>query len=86
MEDKQISYYDHEAEVNRLEHHNKRAYILTLIIFLALILTNGAWIFYECSYEDVVYTENTQDGEGVNIIGNGDINYGAETDNTKGTP
>lgn len=82
----EISYYAHEAEVARLERHNKRAYILTLIIFLMLILTNAGWIIHESLYEDVVVTENTQDGEGVNIISGGDVNYGAEADNNTHTP
>ena len=81
MDDKTISYYIHEDQMNRLEVHNKRWFIFSLILFIALILTNGAWIYHESLYEDVVYTENTQDGEGINIIGNGDINYGAETNN-----
>ena len=82
----EISYYAHEAEVVRLERHNKRAYILTLIIFIALILTNAGWIIHESLYENVVVTENTQDGEGVNIIGGGDISYGAEADSGANTP
>ena len=78
--------FAHEAEVYRLERNNRRWFILSLILITVLVATNGAWIYYENQYEDVVYTENTQDGEGVNIIGNGDIHYGAETGNGQNTP
>ena len=78
--------YAHEGETAMLEIANKRAYILLIIMFIALILTNAGWIIYESMYEDIVVTENSQDGEGVNIIGGGDVNYGSETDNNKGTP
>ena len=78
--------YAHEGETAMLEIANKRAYILLIIMFIALILTNAGWIVHESMYEDIVVTENSQDGEGVNIIGGGDVNYGSETDNNKGTP
>lgn len=78
--------YAHEGETAMLEIANKRAYILLIIMFIALILTNAGWIVHESMYEDIVVTENSQDGEGVNIIGGGDVNYGSETDNNKSTP
>jgi len=80
MENETVSYYVHEEAMVRQDIHNKRLFILCLIMFIALILTNGAWIYHESMYEDVVYSENTQDGEGINIIGNG-ITYGTTTDN-----
>ena len=80
MENETVSYYVHEEAMVRQDIHNKRLFILCLIMFIALILTNGAWIYHESMYEDVVYSENTQDGEGINIIGNG-VTYGATTDN-----
>ena len=78
--------YAHEGETAMLEIANKRAFILSVILLIALILTNAGWIIHESMYEDIVVTENSQDGEGVNIIGGGDVNYGSETDNNKGTP
>lgn len=74
-----ISYYIHEDQMNRLEVHNKRWFIFSLVLLIALILTNGAWLYHESKYDEITYTETTQDGEGINIIGGGDINYGAET-------
>lgn len=68
--------YSHEGEVTRLEKHNKRLWI-ALIISVLIIAGFGV---YEMTIEDIVVTENTQDGEGINIIGGGDVNYGSETD------
>lgn len=82
--------YAHEGEVARLEIHNKRWFILTVIIFIALIATNGAWIVYENSYEDVVtetYTTSTDGENAVFINGNGDLNYGKDNiSENDGTP
>lgn len=78
--------YAHEGETAMLEIANKRVFILSIILLIALILTNAGWIIHESMYEDIVVTENSQDGEGVNIIGGGDVNYGSETDNNKSTP
>lgn len=66
---KEISYYAHEAEMARIEAHSWRWMIAALIAFAALIITNFGWIVYETQYQDVVYTENTQDGGGVNVMG-----------------
>lgn len=77
--------YVYEGAQARLERSNKRLWVLAIILIAALILSNVAWIVYESQFETVSETttqiEATQDGNGVNIIGNGDINYGAETNN-----
>ena len=69
--------YAHEGEVSRLEKHNRRLWI-ALIISVIIIAGFGA---YEMTMEEVVVTENAQDGKGINIIGGGDVNYGSDTDN-----
>jgi len=66
---REISYYEHEAEIARIETHSRRWMIAALIAFAALIITNFGWIVYEMQYQDVVVTESTQDGSGVNVIG-----------------
>lgn len=78
MENETVSYYVHEEAMVRQDIHNKRLFILCLIMFIALILTNGAWIYHESMYEDVVTTQTvTQEADGDNIVlhGIGD-NYG----------
>ncbi len=67
MEEKeiQISYIVHESEVARLERVIRRLWILCIIIFVALIATNAAWIWYESRYIDEVVTETyTADTDG----------------------
>ena len=80
-EEKNIPYYVHEGMVARQERTIKRLWILCIIIFIALIGTNGAWIWYESQFTDEVITQeiqqdsadggtNTYNG---NIVG-GDVN------------
>ena len=59
LDDKYISLYTHEAETARLERIIKRLWILAIIIFAALIVTNGAWIYYESQWEVVEETTET---------------------------
>lgn len=85
--DYNIPYFVHQDDMNKLDMSHKRVekwlIALLIIIFIALVGTNGAWMFYENSFEDVVVTENTQDGEGINIMSGGDVSYGAEVENSK---
>lgn len=77
--DYNVPYYIHEDDINREEHHTKRWFVVWIITFAALILTNLGWIIYENQYEDVVSTQTiTQDsGEGGNNTFTGDF-YGGE--------
>lgn len=77
----------HEIIVAVMERQVKRLFILCLVIFAALVISNVAWIYYENQFEDVstvVTQETSSDGGGVAII-NGDkagaVFYGeSETD------
>ena len=51
-EEKTIPYIAHESEVARLERVIKRLWILCIIIFICLIATNAAWIWYESQFAD----------------------------------
>ena len=78
-----IPYFCHEGDMNRLERVNKRQFVVILILIIALVGSNLAWIVYENQFEDVVTTteiDAQQDGGGVNIVGGGDVNYGAESE------
>jgi hypothetical protein len=63
--------------------------IITLIILL--VVTNAMWLVAWNQYdyvdtEDSYSIEAQQDGEGINIVGGGDIDYGANSnDNTQET-
>ena len=81
--DYQIPFFVHQDDMNRLDHSHKRVekwlIILCIIIFIAFVGTNAYWVWYEQQYQDVVVTETTQDGNGVNVIGtSGDIDYGTK--------
>ena len=80
MEDRNesISYFVHEGEMARMERHVKRLFIMWIITFAALVLTNVGWIYYESQYQDVVTesysAETDQGGNGeVTINGKGEL-------------
>ena len=75
-----ITYYEHEAEMARSELHARRWMVAAVVAFIVFCVSNIGWIIYESQYSDVVMTENTLDGGGVNIMGSGDINYGDQTE------
>lgn len=49
----------HESAMARMERIIHRLWTLVIIIFLALIITNGAWIYYESQFEVVEETTDT---------------------------
>lgn len=80
MEEKMIPYFSHEGDMARMERSNKRLFIIILVLIVALVGSNAAWIIRESQFEDVVTTiEAQQDGSGVNIVGGEDVSYGAES-------
>lgn len=82
-EAKPVPHAAYELTVGRLCKINFHLYIVIIILIVALVLSNGAWIYYESQWETVETTEITQDNENGynNYIGNdGDIHNG-QTDN-----
>ena len=68
-----VPYVVHEADMARQERTIKRLWILLLVMLFLLVGTNGAWIYYENSFEDISITQENEDGYN-NFIGNdGDI-------------
>ena len=68
-----VPYVVHEADMARQERTIKRMWILLLVMLFLLVGTNGAWIYYENSFEDISITQENEDGYN-NFIGNdGDI-------------
>lgn len=72
-----VPYVVHESAMARSERHNKRLWIVVLVLIGALIGTNLAWIVYENSFEDYVITQEVeQDADnGTNSFVGGDV-YG----------
>lgn len=78
-----VRQYDIDLLSAMAERTIKRLWIIVLVLIIALIGTNGAWLYYESQFEDVATTEIVQENaDGYNnYIGNdGDIVNG-ETDN-----
>ena len=65
-----IPYYVHEAAIARLERINKRFWILIIGLILALLVTNGAWIYYESQFMDEVVTVESNTDSGGTAIAN----------------
>lgn len=74
----QIPYIAYESGMARMERTNRRIWIVCIILIIALVGSNLAWLFYERQF-DTISTEITQENaDGINnYIGNdGDINNG----------
>lgn len=76
-----IDYVAHEADMARMERVNRRLWIALLVVIALFVVTNGAWIWYESQFEDVVTETVTQESDakdgGTAIVNNGgDMIYG----------
>ena len=58
-----VPYIVHESTMARMERQIKRLWIAVLVLIVMLVATNGAWIWYESQFSDIVTTiEAEQDG------------------------
>lgn len=77
----------HEKDQNRLMKIIKWLVAVITLLIVLLVGSNVGWLIYEAQFETVetkeTIVEATQDGEGVNIVGGGDINYGTESENNE---
>ena len=79
--------HSNEWELIKLqrEHDSKRDFrqwVLILVLIASLVASNLAWLCYINQFDYVseeICIEAEQDGEGNNIVGGGDIDYGAES-------
>ena len=79
-----VPFIVHESIIARMERTIKRLWILCILMFISLIITNGIWVCYENSFEDTITTEITQD---LNTDGGGNaiINDGVHINGTSET-
>lgn len=82
-----VPYAAHEIAIATSERHSKRLWIVILVLIVALIASNLAWIIYEAQFETVETTTEEydieQDAEGGNnnsIINGGSIVNGETED------
>ena len=76
-----VPYLVFEDTVVRLERTIKRLWILCIIIFASFVISNCAWIYYESQWQVIESTTtiDAEQGDGVNIVSGGDVNYGTES-------
>ena len=86
MNEQNISFLAHESIVSRLERVNKRLWILCIILVIALVGTNAAWLIYEKQFEEVTVTQEvdaTADGDSdINLHTIGGDYYERESEGT----
>lgn len=75
-----IPFIAHEAISSRLERTIKRLWVLCILLAVLLVGTNIAWIIYESKFEDIVITQENNDGYNNYIGNNGDIYNGDTND------
>ncbi len=78
-----IPYLEHEEALVRMERNVKRWFIGWIITFIALLLTNIGWIYYENQFQDVVtetYTAETEQGGTAIANGDGSVTVNGESD------
>lgn len=80
-----MSSADWQKNEQRHENREKRYIGVIVLLIVLLVATNIGWLIYENSFETVETVEEViieaQQGDGVNIVGGGDVNYGAESNN-----
>lgn len=75
-----VPYVVHEATVARQERQIKRLWIALIVAISMLFASFALFVWYESQFETIEY-DYTQDGEGTNIIGDGnEVNNGTETE------
>lgn len=78
-----ISYFVHEGEMARMERHVKRLFITWIITFVALVLTNACWVYYEHQFVDTEVSQEVETGYGdATVLGTGDY-YGEDKANNQ---
>ena len=80
-----VPFVVYQATAARQERQIRRMWIAVLVLIVALIGTNFAWIVYENSFEEVVTTEeiivDADDNGNANYIGQDGNIYNGEDNN-----
>lgn len=77
-----VSRYEFESAIGAMQWTIKKLWIIILVLIGLLAGTNGAWIWYESTWETVDMEIEQKNERGINsYIGNdGDIYYGYTED------
>lgn len=60
--DKDISFVAFESVCTRFERTVKRLWILIILLTVLLVGTNCAWLWYTSQFDDVIITQENEDG------------------------
>lgn len=71
----------YESMLAREDRQQKRMVIIIVLLIVILAVSNGLWLYFWNSYDyvDDYSIEASQDGDGINIVGAGDIAYGTDS-------
>lgn len=79
-EHKWVPYMVYEDNQVMAERNFRRLWILNILLIILFVGSNALWLWHESQYDYFETSiEAEQDSEGINIIGTGDISYGAES-------
>lgn len=72
--------------LHELKKSSKRNFIIAIILLIALVLSNLAWLIYESQYQTVTEQTTVDGGENGSATylensESGDINYGENSEN-----
>jgi hypothetical protein len=76
-----VPYAAYEYMLNREDRQQKRMSIIIILLIVLLVVSNVIWIvaWSQYDYVDDYSIDAKQDGDGVNIVGGGDIDYGTDS-------
>lgn len=83
-----VPYIAHESAMARMERTIKKLWILLILIISLLVVTNGAWLWYESQFveEDWTYEATTDNGGTAIANGEGEIYYYGDGENHEKDP
>lgn len=76
-----ISRYAFERMQTKDEKNDRWRNIFILVLIILLVVTNAMWLvaWNQYDYVDEYEIEAQQEGEGINIVGAGDVSYGTDS-------
>lgn len=80
-----ITRWEHDIVIEKMDRTIHRFWVLAIMLIIALLGTNGAWIWYESQWETVqesttqtIETSTDGGGDAIGVMGdNNEVNYGA---------
>lgn len=85
LENANVPFMVHESDMARSERSNRRLWLAVILLIVAMLASNLAWIIYEFQYTDVDIDQEVeqQAEEGNNVFIGGDSYGKAESENAR---